>query len=101
MGACLGGVFAVSDVADVVQFVFDAPVFACVGGDLRGICASGVYAGDPEDRDGTGPPGLGGGDVAFDEKHLCGMRKIDVVWCRLNSDRAAFGTAMPNSFVGV
>ena len=37
VSACLGGVFAVGDVADVVELVLDAPMFARVGGDLRGV----------------------------------------------------------------
>jgi hypothetical protein len=66
-GAYLGGVFAVGDVADVVKFVLDAPVFPSVDGELWGIRSGGVATGDTEDCDGAAFLGLDVGDVAFNQ----------------------------------
>ena len=62
-GADLGGVFAVADVADVVQR-FDLPVAADPGGELGGGGLAGVQAGDRVDGDGAPllrRPGAGSG----------------------------------------
>jgi len=56
-GADLGGVFAVADVAEVVQGL-DLPVAADPGGGLGRGCLVGVQAGDRVDGDGPPPPAV-------------------------------------------
>jgi hypothetical protein len=52
-------------------------------------------------QDGAAFPGLGVGDVAFDQEHLCDMGEVDVLGCWLHSDRAAFGATVTAVLVGV
>ena len=76
-GADAGVVFAVGDVADPVQSVFDAPVSSDVVGDLGRSCLVGGEAGEAQDGDRAGLAGgsVGGsvGDVSLDQECLCGM----------------------------
>ena len=73
-GADLGGVFAVADVADVVQRL-DLPVAADPGGELGGGGLVGVQAGDGVDGDGPPLPAVQGPDPAGEADGLGGVRE--------------------------
>jgi hypothetical protein len=73
-GADLGGVFAVADVAEVVQGL-DLPVAADPGGELGGGCLVGVQAGDRVDGDGPPPPAVQRPDLAGEAEGLGGVRE--------------------------
>ncbi len=73
-GADLGGVFAVADVAEVVQGL-DLPVAADPGGELGGGCLAGVQAGDGVDGDGPPPPAVQRPDLVGEADGLGGVRE--------------------------
>jgi hypothetical protein len=75
-GADLGGVFAVADVADVVQGL-DLPVAADPGGELGGGCLVGVQADDRADSDGPPPPAVQRPDLAGQAEGLGGVREAE------------------------
>jgi hypothetical protein len=73
-GADLGGVFAVADVAEVVQGL-DLPVAADPDGELGGGCLVGVQAGDGVDGGGPPPPAVQRPDLAGEAEGLGGVRE--------------------------
>lgn len=73
-GADLRGVFAVADIADVVQRL-DLPVTADPGGEPGRGCLAGVQADDGVDGDGPPPPAIQRPDLAGEAEGLGGVRE--------------------------
>jgi hypothetical protein len=94
-GADLGGVFAVADVADVVQHL-DLPVAADPCSELGGGSLTGVQAGDRVDGDGAPFLLAGKGpDAAGEADGLGGVREGDPRRDRCDLEGAVLLAAVP------